>query len=98
MNDKLAGPTNYNGPPPDISEDDAANTRYHSRHRHEYLRQTTMCGVSLAIDQRPAGYPTELREDRWGNQLGWGTRRECINWDGLTTWQGEQLQKWEQTQ
>ena len=80
-----------------MSADDEANALYHTEHCVEYLRLTIMCGESMVVETNsPPGTPEELVNDRWGNPLGWGTHRECINWDALVTWQGEQLQKWKE--
>jgi len=60
----------------------------HLEHCIEYLRLSIMCGDGLVVESNsPLGTHPSLVADRWGKPLGWGTTRNCINWDNLISWQ-----------
>jgi hypothetical protein len=64
----------------------------------EYLRQSITCGDTLILEgESPAGTPHELRVGPRESRLGWGTRRECIDWEGLVSWQGEMEKVYNET-
>ena len=75
------------------SADDDAQAAYHFEHCLEYLRQGIMCGDNFEIEgASPAGSPPEEVADAWGNPLGWGVTKNCVNWDNLMSWQRSQFE------
>lgn len=64
----------------------------------EYLRQSIVCGDTLTLEgESPPGTPHDLRVGPRESRLGWGTRRECIDWEGLVSWQGEMERAYNET-
>jgi Mycotoxin biosynthesis protein UstYa len=77
---------------------DPADWAAHVDHCFEYLRLSVMCGDTLMMEGgSPRGSPPEWRVDAWGNPLGWGNRRECIDWEALVDWQGDMAAEYNRT-
>jgi hypothetical protein len=76
-----------------LSKDGRRQAFYHVEHCIEYLRLSIMCSDSLVVEANsPPGSPPSEIEDPWGNPLGWGITKHCINWENLQRWQRSQLE------
>jgi hypothetical protein len=74
-----------------LCEVEKEEAKYHIEHCIEYLRQSIMCGDVLVVEPNsPPGSPRSEVEDDWGNPLGWGITKQCINWQNLKDWQRKQ--------
>ncbi|EFX06487.1 hypothetical protein CMQ_6808 [Grosmannia clavigera kw1407] len=75
-----------------FTADDIDLATVHIEHCVEYLRLSIMCGDNFTLEPgSPPGTPSSEAFDKWGNPLGWGITKNCVNWENLRYWQAVQL-------